>query len=285
MGLKNAALLLAVGLLTGCWLSQDEWTEKRNQAAINGLPTPTGGPSVPDLGLGACVEELFDRTANGFLTGDSSRLTPDGTCAPASGEERAFAWGVPQADCYVLDATASDMEVAVYGRTDCTGEMVFCGADEPAIVALEEEPILLVVDVLDGATSGEWKVSAQPLISEDLGTNTQYDGDNTGRPTWERFGCPGGPESGAATYLRFTPVSGGTWAFDVVAPFDAVVSLHQACDLETSLDCSDTDVAGHTVARLDLDPLEEVVVRVGSLTTGVSDEPTTGAWSLYITRE
>lgn len=276
--------LLLVLLSSGCWLSGEEWRLKREEAALNGQPTPTEEPVVPDLGLGTCVEALFDGQASGILDGGPSDLTPDGTCAGQSGEEVAFAWSVPDAGCYVLDGTGSDMEVAVYGRESCTGAMAFCGAGVPAIAELDEEPVLLVVDVLDGSTTGEWKVEAVDLITHDIGTNTQLDGDLTTRPTWETFACEGVP-SGAAAYVRFTPVTGGTWAFDVVAPFETSVSLHQACDLESTLDCSDSAVDGHTVARTELGPLEEVVVRIAGRWPEGEEGPERGSWSLYITEE
>ncbi|MCA9569107.1 MAG: hypothetical protein KC656_14765 [Myxococcales bacterium] len=277
---RRTRLLIALATLsTGCWLDGDEWALKRYEVEQAGLPTDEPPPN--DLGLGVCVQELFDGSAGGFLSTQPASLEPPAFCASGSGQEIALGWDVRNGGCWVLDAEASDYPVLVYGQDACTGDALFCAAQGPAIVDLDEGPVLLVVDATTMGVSGEWKLDATPLVQVDLGTNTATTGDTTGRPSWESRGC-GAEPAGAATYLRFTPVSSGTWEFQLLPEFDAVLSVHMPCTLDTSLQCSDELVGDRLTVRADLAALEEVLVRVAGKWPSGQAAPAQGAFTLYM---
>lgn len=274
--------LWAVVALTasGCWLDGVEWAEKRRDAGV--VDVVPSQPVVADLGLGSCVQSLFDGSDEGRT--DSLTNASDATCSTAAGPDVSLAWDVPDDGCWVLSARGSSFDTVLSGRDACGGETLFCGVDGVVITELEEGPTLIVVDGEGAADDGEWKLSASPLVTDDIGTNTTADGTLVGQPTWEDFACEG-PISGAASYVRFTPATTGRWRIELNSAVAGVLSVHKGCDLETAVTCTDAEANQTQSVVLQLNALEEVVVRVGGRWESGASQPAAGLWDLTFTIE
>lgn len=268
-------------VLAGCWLDGEEWALKRYDAQLNALEEQPGTPVV-DLGLGECVQVLFEGDAEGFTDQRTDRQSAE--CGPSAGPDVSLAWSVPDDGCWVLSTRGSGFSPVLSGRDACTGDTLFCTDESVAIVDLEQQPTLLVVDGAGANDAGEWQLEAVPLITDDIDTATSASGSTVGNPTWEQFSCEAGP-TGAASYVRFTPATGGIWRIALDSEVDATLSVHRSCRLGDSLACTDVTAGAEGAVQVDLAPLEEVVLRIGGRWENGAAQPSQGPWSLALTVE
>lgn len=313
---RSRLLIVAAALFpsSACWLAAPEVYEKVEQRPDTATDTSDASDTddtsdtsdTVDTGPSTCADvHLGTRTGEPVSEGSLSGApnSDQGSCG-GLGPDRTFYWTAPRSGCFAFATEGSTADTLIYLRAassaqDCDGVELACHTDlVPGQAGFESayighpmsagQGVVVVVDTPIPQTSGDYALTVNevpPLPTHaDLG-NAQgsliYFGTTTGRSDTLPNANPCPVDSGRDALLKWTPPSTANWRIEVSAFFDAVLSVHDACNAQ-GIACVDQFGTSGESLSVQANAGEPLWIRVAGYDEGAG--AASGDFAISITR-